>query len=109
MSKRGNHGGKAEHRERKNKLKSGTKDYNPPIDFQSHKLLRDAGNAIDDMIDMANQAAALGREDVLEKMLDEVGPLAAKLDNKWYCNSCHVAVVYKERCKMCGKIEKDIK
>jgi hypothetical protein len=109
MSKRGNHDGKAEHREKRYKEKAGEKDHDNVIDFESTKLMRDADKALDGIIDMANDAAAAGREDVLEKMLDIVGPLAAKLEDKWYCDQCHVAVNNKERCKHCGKTEKDLK
>ena len=80
MSKRGNHGGKAEHRNRKEILKSGEKDFEQPIDLESHRLLRDAGNAIDDMIDMANEAAADGRENVLQEMLDTLTPIVDELE-----------------------------
>ena len=62
MSKRGNHGGKAEHRERKNELKTGVKDYDAPIDLESRRHLRDLRNDTNEIIDMINKDAATGRE-----------------------------------------------
>lgn len=32
----------------------------------------------------------------------------AKGSGKWYCNKCCVAVDNRERCKICGKTEKDL-
>lgn len=109
MSKRSNHHGKAEHREKKYKEKAGEKDHDNVIDFQSTKLMREADQALDGICEMAHQAALADRPDILEKMLDEIGPIAAPLQNKWYCDQCHVAVNNKERCKICGKTEKDDK
>lgn len=106
MSKRSNHDGRAAHRAEKDKIKAKADNV---IDLDDRRLLKEAGEALDGIVDLANDAAAAGRPDILEQMLDEVGPLSAKLSDKWYCDQCHVAVTNKERCKHCGKTENDKK
>ena len=84
MSKRGNHGGKAEHREKKREI----------IDLTSRRELKKADENLSDIMDLVQQAEIDGKSNPLDK---------------WYCDQCQVAVNDKERCKHCGKTEKDLK